>query len=93
MNGVRYCFPWHYSTLTAETSLCSFCDPSCFSFVCRVGGGGGGGQTNAFQSVTDFSFSPAVDKDRGRGENYSVCVCVERQSRGWELRGEIPRAS
>lgn len=44
-----------------------------------------GGQTNAFQSVTDFSFSHAVDENRRRGwEKGRIIVCVERQSRGWE---------
>ena len=77
-------FSCHQSAFVVETTLCS----RSISFFVR---GGGGAQTNAFQSVTDFSFSPAVDEDRGerKGEKERG----EGRGEGWEPRGEIPRAS
>lgn len=52
-----------------------------------------GGKTNAFQSVAGFSFPPAVDEDRGRGREKGRGGELERQCRGWEPSGEIPRPS
>lgn len=65
----RYCLLCVTCLPSSRKLLSPFfpCNPSCFSFVCRVGGCGG--QTNAFQSVTDSRFSPAVKEDRReRGE-------------------------
>lgn len=62
-------------------------------FVCtssqrRLGRDGGWGrQTNAFQSVTDFGFSPAADKGRGRREKGELW-CVWRGGLRDRNRGE-----
>lgn len=72
------------SALFVRSSVFFVCTPS----QSRLGRDGGGGwQTNAFQSVTDFGFSPAVDKGRGRREKGELW-CVWRGGLSDGNRGE-----